>query len=179
MVAFFALATSFLMALPSVLAEPISTPATLYARQISGFDPGLLPSGCLQSKCQAFIDSITAQNCMSLECLCTTTIANAMKTCLQCAVDAHVTDFDQNTLDTALKDFTDSCSGAGHPISGVTSGGGSGSASTTDASPSGTDAATSPSGTDSATTKSGAVAQMTVSILGAVFAVAVGGAALA
>lgn len=74
--------------------------------------------------------------------------------------------------------FTDGCAAAGHPVSGVTSGG-SGSASSGAASPSGTGAA-SPAGTSASTTKgSGAVAQMTVSILGAVFAVAVGGVAFA
>jgi hypothetical protein len=82
--------------------------------------------------------------------------------------------------------FTDGCAAAGHPVSGVTSGG-SGSASSGAAKPSGTGAtsssgtgAASPSGTGAATTKgSGAIAQMTVSILGAVFAVAVGGVAFA
>ncbi|KIM40625.1 hypothetical protein M413DRAFT_446053 [Hebeloma cylindrosporum] len=170
MVAFFAVATSVLLALPLVLAEPVSTPSGLYARQISGFDPSTLPTTCLQDKCKSFVDSVTAQNCATLDCLCSTTIANAMKTCLQCAVDAHVASFNQTTLDTAIKGFTDGCAAAGHPISGVTSGGGSGSASS---------GAASPSGTGSATTKSGAVAQMTVNILGAVFAVAVGGAAFA
>jgi len=118
-----------------------------------------------------------------------------MKTCLQCAVDAHVAAFNQTSLDVAIKGqtrvlqygllrtnkysspyfpgFTDACSAAGHPVSGVTSGGGSGSASSA-ASPSGS------AGAATTTTKgSGAVAQMTVSILGAVFAVAVGGAAFA
>jgi len=44
----------------------------------------------------------TQGTCTSLDCLCTSTIANALKSCLQCAVDANIAGYSQSTLDDAI-----------------------------------------------------------------------------
>ncbi|KIM35940.1 hypothetical protein M413DRAFT_32073 [Hebeloma cylindrosporum] len=89
MIACFTIAASIFMAVSPVLAEPISSPSTLFGRQVSAN----IPTECLTGQCKPYYDAIGAlyqNNCLSADCRCTTDVANKAKTCAQCIIDANV-----------------------------------------------------------------------------------------
>ncbi|KAF8150077.1 hypothetical protein B0H34DRAFT_802187 [Crassisporium funariophilum] len=116
MVALFGIAASLLLALPSVLATPQTSPNALYARQAGGFNPSSIPATCLENKCQSLVNSLST--CTDLKCMCTNAIVTSMKSCIQCAVDANIDGYNQTVADASLKTFTDGCKTAGFTVAG-------------------------------------------------------------
>ncbi|KDR76010.1 hypothetical protein GALMADRAFT_210732 [Galerina marginata CBS 339.88] len=172
MVAFRTLAASVLVVVPAVLADPFTSPAGLYARQISGFDPSSIPASCIQQQCQSFVNTVTTQGCSTLDCLCTNSVVGSLKSCIQCAVDAGIAGYNQTTANDAVTGFVSACNSAGHSVSvsGSGSSGSSGSSSSASAAAPGASSAST-----TTTTKSGAVVGMGISVVGSILALALGG----
>jgi len=119
MVAFLAIATSALLALPSVLAEPSISLANIFARQFTGFDPSQIPADCLNNQCTtAYVaaSSCLTGSCVNLDCLCTTAVIGSAKDCFQCIVDAQVPGFTQTIADDTINGFLSGCAAIGHAV---------------------------------------------------------------
>ncbi|PPQ91716.1 hypothetical protein CVT25_012857 [Psilocybe cyanescens] len=157
----------------SVVAESLASPAILYSRQVSGFDPSQIPVSCIQTKCSDYVNTITQQNCITLDCLCSTNIVNALKSCEQCVVDANIPGLTQSDVDNAISGFVQSCSDAGHPVSGVSGSGGSVSSGGLDSSSPANSSASSASTSDSPSQTNDGVA-MGTNVFRCLFALALG-----
>ncbi|KAJ3491662.1 hypothetical protein NLJ89_g11316 [Agrocybe chaxingu] len=112
MVTLFAFATTVLLALPTVLAEPASL-ISLNARQLPSFDPSNVSSQCLVQHCQAL------GACNTMECMCTESAVASLRNCYQCSVGAG--GLDQSLADAAIDSFIQSCADIGKPVSGSSS----------------------------------------------------------
>ncbi|KAI6039409.1 hypothetical protein EDC04DRAFT_2685925 [Pisolithus marmoratus] len=97
----------------------------LASRQ-SSFDPSDLPSQC-QSPCQV-ISTMSSSSCdTSLTCLCASSIASELQTCMTCLVEAEPTV--ESSAQSALSSYNQAC-GTSLSLS-TSSGSGSSSATTT------------------------------------------------
>ncbi|KIJ98134.1 hypothetical protein K443DRAFT_681010 [Laccaria amethystina LaAM-08-1] len=175
MIGLLTLFTSVLLASQPVLAD--NTP-NLFGRQVSGFDPSIIPSSCLQTKCNSLVQEL--QNCTQLTCLCTTAVAADLQSCFQCAVDAGVASVNATSAQQAITSFTDGCKAAGYPVSGTVSGtSGSSGSSKASASGSATGAASSSTAITAAGSKSsGTLVGVSVGFLVAVVGLATAGLSL-
>ncbi|PPQ91718.1 hypothetical protein CVT25_012859 [Psilocybe cyanescens] len=204
MVAPFVLSVALILAIPlSVVADlTITNSVGLFSRQITGFDPSKLPASCIQTKCQDFVNKVTAAKCVTLDCLCTNDIVSAVESCEQCGVDANINGFNQTVVDNSMTAFVKACGDAGHPISGISTSGSGSSVGTsidiptstgintaTSSTQSGiseissfsnttpttpTTTPSSNSGSGSSSTPTGAAAALRVSVVGIIFTAALG-----
>ncbi|CAA7269575.1 unnamed protein product [Cyclocybe aegerita] len=177
MVTLLSFATTVLLALPAVLAEPAPL-ISLNTRQLSGFDPSNVPSQCLVQQCQALVDAFNVQGCNTMECLCTESVVASLRNCYQCSVDAG--SFDQSLADAAVDSFIQTCATIGRPISASGSSGGSSNASGSSLSGSGSsdNSSSSTTSTDVATQTGGALASFGLTTASIFFAAAAGTIAL-
>ncbi|KAH9847777.1 hypothetical protein C2E23DRAFT_863146 [Lenzites betulinus] len=162
--------------------------SALRSRQVAGFDPSEIPSEC-QSDCSAISSVLTSSTCSSdLSCVCSSSAANGLYTCLQCALSLNPDDSLLDQAQESYDEYSQACSSGGVSVasktltlpSGTTSGSSSAAAPASSAT-SGSQTTGSGSSTSSGTsTDSGAqrngvrggVAVSSVGLLGAVGAVA-------
>ncbi|KAF9037677.1 hypothetical protein BJ165DRAFT_1597379 [Panaeolus papilionaceus] len=90
--------------------------------------PAGLPASCASGACKVLIDKFgntsSATACASdVNCLCSAAVANSIRDCYKCAVDANAPGLDKKATDDGLAAYVDSCKAGGHPVD--VSGGGS------------------------------------------------------
>ncbi|KAF9533890.1 hypothetical protein CPB83DRAFT_844695 [Crepidotus variabilis] len=180
------------LSLPAALAN-----VHLIARQLPGLGGDSIPQACAD-KCQAFTTTVNGNpSCLSdLACLCDAKVAQGLSDCVTCGYAISPDLLNGTTPDALIKQYSDGCSAAGHPVtiaSSAASGTGSagagsatvtksgsgtatGAGSGTTAKTSGTSTSSSSGSSASAGSTNGAVAN-TWSMVGAVAAVAAGAAA--
>jgi len=143
MVALFPTAAAVVLGLPAVLAQlPSSSEGVIVARQISVLevDPSTVSAECQLDSCLSFVKNITNNGCLSVECLCTGSVAAGMEACMKCERDNDVPGYDEAGTHDTMQIFLNGCKTANIPISeaSINSTGSSSSNSTSSSSPTST-----------------------------------------
>ncbi|KXN86832.1 hypothetical protein AN958_09568 [Leucoagaricus sp. SymC.cos] len=114
-----ALAATLAATFSQVAANPENAIHQLLARQgTSGLDPSMIPSQC-RDQCSSLVTAM-GQNC-DLSCICGSTMANNMVSCLQCDVSIVGAD----TAESYYNQYANACKSAGQSVPAFTASGGS------------------------------------------------------